>query len=183
MGAAPLKLCLKNRLHPITHAPWQQLLQWVGGGWGIQIIDRNLWTTCVALTGECISEEGAGMNKAERCTVHGLCLASHCSHITQKQQNVSTWTHKHMHVHSAVSDIQYYTLPLLALFLSTSSSDRGLYSWRRVSEKMQHKAIKAAISTPALSGSALRDSSAPKTLESRLTVAQGKGYQSDLEHS
>lgn len=40
-----------------------------------------------------------------------------------------------------------------------------------VKKQMQHKGIKAAISTPALSGSTQRDSSEAKTLESRLTAA------------
>lgn len=54
-------------------------------------------------------------------------------------------------------------------------------------QQMQHKGIKAVISTPALSGSTQRDTREPKTLESRLTAAlgvgQGGGYQSDLKHS
>lgn len=79
-------------------------------GWGEQIIDRNLWTTCVALTGEMHQgTEGVGAGRwgglykemkkktRERYAVHGLWLAlTSLASRKEKQQNIKN-THTQTH--------------------------------------------------------------------------------------
>lgn len=143
-GATPLQT-LKNRPHLITRAPSQQSSWWRMGKLLIVTYELHVYADRGNASGR------RGMGDAQ--VLH---VASDSDRSTSQHHK----TRKHIRVFSAPP----FLLTVLCAVYCIARGKSG-------KQQRQHKGIKAVTSTAALNRSTPRDSTEPKTFESRLTAA------------